>query len=211
MINRVIRLLIWSDFSLFFAFGLLAPIFAIFVIQNVSGGDIKVVGLAASFYWVARVLTTVPFSKLMDKTDGELDEYWFLVIGSYIMVFIPLFYIVAEVPWHIYLLGFINGVANSMAVPSWRIVFTNHIDRGHTGYEWSMEDVGVGISVALSSYLGALLADKFGFQLLFILVTVIGVIGITLFILPLKKNVRPVLREWRRKKMGAPRKIDTIK
>src|SRR3989344_5034995 len=127
MINRVIRLLILSDFSLFFAFGLLAPIFAIFITQNIEGGALRVVGMAASSYWVARVITTVPFSRFMDKTDGEIDEFWFMIIGSYVMAFIPLFYIISKYPWHIYLLGFVNGLANSMAVPGLRIIFSNHI------------------------------------------------------------------------------------
>lgn len=211
MINRVIRLLILSDFTLFFAFGLLAPIFAIFIIENIGGGTLRVVGLAASSYWIARVLTTVPLSRFMDRTDGEKDEYWFMLAGSYVMAFIPLFYLISKEPWHIYLLGFINGLANSLAVPGWRIIFTNHIDRGHTGYEWSMEDVGVGISIAASSYLGAVLADIFGFQLLFILITIIAVIGISAFLIPLKRDMKS-LREIRRaKRARIHHRVDTIK
>lgn len=211
MINRVIRLLILSDFSLFFAFGLLAPIFAIFITQNIEGGTLRVIGLAASSYWIARVLATVPFSKFMDKTDGEIDEFWFTVIGSYMMVFVPLFYIISKQPWHIYLLGFINGLANSMAVPGWRIIFTNHIDRGHMGYEWSMEDVGVGVAIALSSYIGADLAEKFGFNTVMILIAIIGSIGVSFFLIPLKGNMKHLRELKKAKRMGAPYKVDTLK
>lgn len=214
MINRVIRLLISSDVTLFFAIGLLAPIFAIFVLQDVQGGTLKVVGLAASMYWIARTLTTVPLSKFMDKTKGERDEYYFMLIGSYIMAAIPLFYIWSTQPWHIYLLGFINGSAGSMAVPGWRILFTNHLDKGRTGYEWSIEDVGVGVAIAISSFLGAFLADIFGFKILFILISIIGVVGVTFFVVPLYKYTA-VLKETRGKHRAAqkqaPRKIDTIK
>jgi len=214
LINRVIKLLISSDVTLFFAIGLLAPIFAIFVLQEIQGGTLKVIGLAASMYWIARTLTTVPLSKFMDKTEGERDEYHFMLVGSYIMASIPLFYMFTSQPWHIYLLGFINGSAASMAVPGWRILFTNHLDKGRTGYEWSIEDVGVGFAIAISSYLGAFLTDIFGFKILFILIAVIGVTGVTLFVVPLRKytaTFKEMRRKHRIEKKHAPRKIDTIK
>ena len=211
MINRVIRLLILSDLTLFFAFGLLAPIFAIFITQNIEGGTLKVIGLASSFYWLARTLTTVPLSRIMDKTDGEIDEYFFMLVGSYAMAFIPLFYMISSQPWHIYALGFINGLFNSMAVPGWRIIFTNHIDRGQTGYEWSMEDVGVGLSIGLSSYIGAFMAEKFGFELVFILITIVGVSGVSFFIIPLRESMKSLKELRKTKRFGAPYKVDTLK
>ncbi|HEY4484290.1 MAG TPA: hypothetical protein VI978_01035, partial [Candidatus Paceibacterota bacterium] len=85
MVNRVIKKLVLSDLSLNFAFGLLSPIFAIFILQNIEGSTLKVVGLATTFYWIARTLTTVPLSKFMDRTDGERDEFYFMIIGSFMM------------------------------------------------------------------------------------------------------------------------------
>ena len=92
MVNRVIRLLVVSDFVLNFAFGLLAPIFAVFILQNIEGSSLKVIGLATAFYWAARVSSTVPLSRLMDRTDGERDEFYFVIVGSFIISSIPLFY-----------------------------------------------------------------------------------------------------------------------
>lgn len=214
MINRIIRHLIYSDITLFFSIGLLAPIFAIFVTQNIQGGSLEVVGLAASTYWVARTITTVPLSRIMDRTKGEKDEYYFMLFGSYVMTLIPFLYIYSSQPWHIYLLGFINGSAASMAVPGWRILFTNHLDRGSTGYEWSIEDVGVGIAIALSSYLGAFLAETFGFQALFVLITAVGVLGVTIFLIPLRKDAEFIRTVRHRGKLISrlpPQRIDSIK
>lgn len=214
MINKVIKRLILSDVTLFFSIGLLLPIFAIYVTSNIEGGTLRVVGLAASMYWISRTIFTVPISKYMDRTKGELDEYAYMLIGLYVMTLIPLFYIWSNQPWHIYLLGFINGLAGSMAIPGWRILFTNHIDKGKTGYEWSIEDVGVGIAIAISSYLGAFLADTFGFDALLILITVVGMAGVTVFIAPLYREARVMKKihvDKRIRHKQAPRKIDTIK
>ncbi len=177
MVNRVIRHLVISDFVLNFAFGLLAPIFAVFVLKNIEGGSIRVIGLATTFYWISRTLTTVPLSRFMDRTDGERDEFYFVIVGTFIMSSLPLFYLVASLPWHIYLIQFILGIANSLAVPGWRILFTDHIDRGKTGFEWSLEDIAIGLSVGISAYLGSVLADKFGFKIVFIILAILGYIS----------------------------------
>lgn len=209
VINKTIRTLILSDFFLFFAVGLLAPIFAVFVLGNISN-KIEVVGYAVSFYWVTRVIMVIPFSLLMDKMDGEFDEYIFMVVGTALMSLIPLFYLFSSEPWHIYLLQVVNGIANSMAVPAWRIVFTNHIDRKITGFEWSIEDVGVGIATASSAAIGALIAGRFGFDILFILIFIFGMISAAiLFSLRGKKQfLKELLRGSSDK---GPLKIDTLK
>lgn len=209
IINKTIRTLILSDFFLFFAVGLLAPIFAVFILGNISN-KIEVIGYAVSCYWIARVIMVIPFSLLMDKMEGEFDEYMFMVIGTAIISLIPLFYLFSSEPWHIYLLQVINGIAYSMAVPAWRIVFTNNVDKTITGFEWSVEDVGVGIATASSAAIGAIIANRFGFDVLFILIFIFGMISTAvLFSLRGKKKfLKELLRGTSDK---GPLKIDTIK
>jgi MFS family permease len=209
MVNRVIRYLVISDFVLNFAFGLLAPIFAVFVLESIQGSSLKVVGLATTFYWIARTASTVPLSRFMDKTDGERDEFYFIIAGSFIMSSVPLFYLFASQPWHVYLIQLILGLANSMAVPAWRILFTDHIDRGRTGFEWSLEDIAIGVSVAVSAYLGSLIADKFGFGIVFVLLAILGYLA-TLILSRLyddAKTLTQIRSEGRLKVLELKRKV----
>jgi len=209
-VNRVIRTLIVSDFFLFFSMGLLAPIFAVFILQNVEN-KIEVIGYSVSIYWLVRVLTVVPFSHLMDKMKGEMDEYYFMIVGTFITSCVPLFFIFSTEAWHIYLLQIVNGLANSMAVPAWRILFTNHIDSRIVGFEWSLEDVGVGIATAASASIGAFIADKYGFNTLFVVITCFGLIG-TFILMPLSQKKRSIIKElFYRQSDKAPFKIDDIK
>ncbi len=196
MINRVIRYLVAYDFVLNFAFGLLSPIFAVFIIENIAGSSVKVVGIATAVYWIARITTTVPLSRFMDRTDGERDEFYFVIIGTAISATMPLLLIFAHVPWHVYLIQFIHGLANSMAVPGWRILFTDHIDRGNTGYEWSMDDIGVGLAVGGSAFIGSILAYSFGFIPVLVLLSGLGYMAAILLI-PLSEEFKN-LRELRR-------------
>src|SRR3989338_387396 len=129
MINRVVRVLVIYDFVLNFAFGLISPIFAVFILKNVGGSNLQTIGLGAAFYWIARTLSTVPLSRLMDKTDGELDEFYFILLGSFLIATVPLLYLLVEKPWHLYVVQFVYGLFNSMAIPAWRILFIDHLDR----------------------------------------------------------------------------------
>lgn len=197
-VNKVIRYLVAYDFVLNFAFGLLAPIFAVFILGKIEGSTIKVIGTAMAFYWLARILSTVPLSRFMDRTDGERDEFYFIIAGTLIVSTVPLLLILVEVPWHLYLIQFCHGLANSMAVPGWRILFTDHIDKGKTGFEWSMDDIGVGIAVGGSAYLGSILAYHFGYVPLLVMLSILGYISI-LFLIPLYSEFK-TLRELRKER-----------
>ena len=189
MVNRVIRLLVFSDFVLSFAFGLLAPIFAVFILKSVPGSSLRVIGLATAFYWIARVLSTVPLSRLMDRTDGERDEFYFMVTGTFIVSSVPLFYLLINSPTQLYLIQFIYGLAGSMTVPAWRILFTDHLDRGRTGYEWSLEDIAIGVSTASSAYVGSILADKFGFPVVLVFLSMLGYVA-TILLIPIYQDAK---------------------
>lgn len=209
-ISTTIRFLILSDFFLLFALGLLAPIFAVFILENIQN-KIEVIGYAMSCYWLTRVVMVIPFSRIMDKVRGEIDEYSFIIIGTFLISVIPLFYIVSTAPWHIYVLQIVNGIANAMAVPAWRILFTNHIDKKIVGLEWSLEDVGVGIATASSATIGAFIASKLGFNVLFCTISFFGLIA-TIILIVLSKKKGMILNRFITNKAGkAPLKLDTFK
>lgn len=209
-INKTIRLLIFSDFFLFFSVGLLSPIFAVFILQNIEN-KLEVIGFGVACYWITRVIMVIPLSRLMDKIKGELDEYSFMVLGTFLMSIIPLFYIISSAPWHIYVLQILSGLAGSMAVPAWRIIFTNHIDKRIIGFEWSLEDVGVGIATASSAAIGAIIADKFGFNVLFGLISIFGIISVVI-LAAVRKNKKALFDFFAlRASYKAPFKIDTLK
>jgi predicted MFS family arabinose efflux permease len=50
-------------------------------------------------------------------------------------------------------------------------------------YEWSLDDVGVGIATAISAILGALVAQRFGFNALFIFIFFVGMVSILVLLL----------------------------
>lgn len=188
-INSVVEVLILSDFLVNFSLGLLAPIFAIYITGQIAGDGLRVIGTATAIYWLVRCVVSPFLGHHMDHTGGERDEFALMFTGSLIASIVPLFYTVAHQAWHLYMLQGILAFAYSMAVPGWRIMFTNHLDRGRVGLEWSLEDMGVGLATAAAAYAGSLIAERFGFTVLFICVSAVGFAS-TLLLLPIRTHIK---------------------
>jgi len=167
-VNKVIKVLILSDFYLIMGDGLVAPIFAIFLTNQILGGDIKVAGYAAAIYLIVKSLVVIPFGKYLDKNHGEKDDLWFIVIGNTLGAIAVFGYIFSSQPWHIYLLQVIYAVGMGMNVPAYSAMFTRHIDKGKEAFDWSVRSCLIGLGAGVAGALGGIVASYFGFKTLFV-------------------------------------------
>ncbi len=67
-------------------------------------------------------------------------------------------------------------------------IFTRHVDKDHEGKEWGMYFTSVDLSSAATAAIGRVLADKFGFKPLFIIIVVIGILS-SLLLLTIKDEM----------------------
>ena len=176
-INKVIRILIGSDFLLQSGWGLIGPIFAIFLTGQIRGGNLAVIGYATAIYWVSKSIVQPFIANYLDRNHGEKDDFAFLVVGMYVANLIPLGYIFSFLPWHIYALEFIRALAMACVVPTWYAIFTRHIDKDREAFSWSIESTGIGFAAGISGAVGAWLAGLFGFKIVFVLVTLFGLLS----------------------------------
>ena len=177
MINRVIRILITSDFFLQAGWGLSGPIFAIFLTKQIQGGTLEMVGFVAATYWITKSIIQPFLAKWLDKNHGEKDDFIFLIVGMYIANLVPLGYLFSSQPWHIFVLEFIRGLAMACVVPTWSGIFTRHIDKNREAFSWSLESTGIGFAAGFAGALGGFLASTLGFSAVFVLVSTFGLIS----------------------------------
>jgi len=182
-INKVIQILITSDFLLQSGWGLIGPIFAIFLTKQIQGGDLKMVGFVAATYWLTKSIVQPFIAHRLDRKYGEKDDFNFLVVGMYIANLIPLGYAFSSQPWHIFTLEFIRAIAMACVVPTWAAIFTRHIDRGREAFSWSLESTGIGFAAAFAGALGGILASILGFKIVFVLVSLFGIISSSVLLL----------------------------
>lgn len=193
-INKIIRFLIYSDFVFNSAWGLLGPVFAIFIVQSITVGSAtegaKVVGFATFFYWVVKSILQIPLSKIFDKRTGERDDFWFMFFGLLITGLVPFGYLISYLPWHIYMFQIIQAIGMAMHVPSWFAIFTRHIDKGREAYEWGLNSTLLGFGIGITGAIGGLLVAFFGFKIIFILAGSLNIFSALLFLL-IHKDILP--------------------
>ena len=177
-INKAVSVLVLGDIMFFSAFGLIGPIFAIFVTQQIAGATIATVGFATTINLLTRALLQMPVARYIDRHKGEKDDFKFMVAGSTLVSVVPFIYLFVTAPWQLYLAQMILGIGGALANPGWFAIFTRHIDKDKEGTEWTLENVGVGLAAAGTAAVGGVLAQQFGFYNLFLIVGVLSLVGL---------------------------------
>ena len=190
-INRVIKVLISNYFILSSAWGLISPIFAIFLIEDILNNPAeaaKVAGFTSLIYWVLKSILQIPISGYLDKNHGEKDDLYFLIIGICLTSLVPFGFAFSSFVWHIYALEVLHAVGMAMVIPSRGAMFTRHIDKGQEAYEWAMNSTCLGIGAGITGAIGGIIASAYSFKVVFLLAGTISFLA-ALVVLIIKDSV----------------------
>jgi MFS family permease len=176
-INHTIRTMIISDFYLNAGLSLFGPIFAIFVTQQIPGATIKVIGFGAAITQVVKCCLEIPIAKYLDKNHGEYDDFYSLIFGNILLISTPFLYLLASRVSHVYMIQAIAGAALALIVPPWNAIFSRHLDKRQESIEWAFESISIGIATGGAAAIGGIVAEKFGFNFVFLIGGFIAIIG----------------------------------
>jgi len=188
-INPVVRFLILSDTILIGAAGLLGPIFALFVEDFIVGGNVAVAGIAAGVYLFSRSILQIPIAHFLDRIRGERDDFWLLFIFSILFASVPLFYLIINTPFQLYLVQFVLGFFTAFTFPAFMAIFTRHIDKGKEGTEWGIYFTLTDITSAALAVVGGYVAASSGFYTLIVIVVFASLVG-SLLLLPVRPYIK---------------------
>jgi len=172
-----------ADFMMVGGFGLIMPIFAVFIVQSIEGGSLEVVGLAMTIYLLVKSVGQIPVAFLIDKIKGERDDFWAVIIGYFMYALLPLLYIFIKTPAQLYVIQVFYGLASAICFPAWYAIFTRHIDKNQEGMEWGVYNTLTDLGGALAAGMGGFIASKFGFFPLFVIISIVMLVGVLLFAL----------------------------
>lgn len=167
-----------SDIFVLTGFGLITPILAIFIKEDLAGGSILAAGIASTIFLITKCSIQLPFSKYI---DAHKDKVKWLVIGTILIVLVPFVYIFSKTITHVYLAQILYGIGAGLAYPTWLGLWSTHLDRKHESFEWSLYSTSVGIGTAITAIVGAAIANYVGFNLTFGIAGIVSLGG--LFIL----------------------------
>lgn len=190
--NKTIKLLMISDIFVLTAFGLIDPILAIFIKDNLIGGTIFSAGFASTLFLAVKCLVQLPFSRQVDKSKNR--KRW-LIIGTILIAIVPFFYIFSKNIQSIYLAQLLHGLGSGLAFPTWLSLWSTNLDKRQEGFQWSLYSTMVGIGTAITAAIGAAIADFLGFKITFIIVGIMSMIGCAILFNLDKEKSSPVKKK----------------
>jgi DHA1 family quinolone resistance protein-like MFS transporter len=182
-INRILTTLVASDIFIFSGFGLIAPIFAVFVNQQILGGTLIVVGIGESIYLAIKSVLQLPVGELIDNVSGEKIDFYLAFSGNLLISISVGLYAFATLPAHIYLIQALMGIGGAISYPAWMGLFTRNMEEGRESFVWSVHSTFTDLFSAGAATLGAYLAVTLGFHYLFMIVSAMGFIGTFLLLI----------------------------
>ena len=183
-INKVIRLLIATDFLVLTAWGFIDPIFSIFVVRDIQGATLFSVGILALIYWTTKSVVQIPVALFIDKTEGERDDFYSLVFGLMIIAATAFSLIIAVSLWQVYLIQFLKAIGFALYIPAWTATFSRHLDKKHTALDWAINNSLYSFGIGIGGFLGGWMSGIAGFDAVFLIVGFMALIaaGLLLFI-----------------------------
>jgi MFS family permease len=175
-VNSIVEAFIVSETFLWSAWNFVTPIFAIFVVNNIHGGNIQIAASAFSTCLVARVICEIFSGKYLNhKSDKQ--KLLLAILGMVLMSFAYIGFAFSHSVIYLFLFYILIGIGFGIASPAKYSLFTEHIDKERETTEWSLYDAITLMGIASATALGGFIASLYGFTFLFILASVINLLG----------------------------------
>jgi len=168
------KLLMLSDIFVLTGFGLIQPILAIYVNQDIVGGSVLTAGIASAIFMLTKSLVQLPFSKYLD-THGRKAKW--LIFGTLLMALVPLIYLTSRSIYQVFLAELIYGIGSGLAYPTWLGLWSVNLEKGKESFQWSLYSTSTGIGTAATGAAGAVIADLSGFTATFLLAGLMCALG----------------------------------
>lgn len=181
-VNGVVKSFIVSETFFWSAWNFILPVFAVFAVNNISGGNIGLAASAYSTHLIARIIFEIISGKYLLKSN-ELKKYLIAIIGIILMSLGYLGLAFTDTIGVLYLFYGLAGVGFGVASPAKFSLFSTHLDKNKEVMEWGMYDAIVLVGMALAAALGGFIAKEYGFQILFFLASAINLLGALPYIL----------------------------
>ena len=206
-VNRVVKVMVVADLFFFGGWAFVQPIFAIFLVDSIPGATVATVGFVAALYWIVKSLLQVPIANFLDTMPGERDDFFALLFSLLLGAISAFVFAAASSLFVVFFAQTLYAVAMAMYIPSWYSIFSRHMDEKRVSFDWTIDSVSIGIAAFAASLLGGVLAQWFGFRMVFLLAGALSAISAAVLyfmpdtVFPKSKTTFPLrLRLWHRRK-----------
>lgn len=186
-INPLVRAFIVSETFVWSSWNSVTPIFAIFAANNIAGGNTQIAASVFSVHLMVRVIFELLSGRLLQ--EGSETKKFLATIGGILLLSVAyLGFVFAKTVSPLFIFAGVSGLGLGIASPAKSSLFSTHLDKNKEATEWSLYDGVVLLGMAISAAVGGLIANQFGFPLLFTLAAILNLIGIVPYILYLRRR-----------------------
>ena len=166
-VNRVVGYFIIADLILFGGWGLISPIFSIFVIEKLIDATLVNIGIGAAMYWMIKSCVQLPLGRFLDNKRDESLSLYVLFSGLLLTSFSAFSFTFMTKVWHLYAVQSLHGLGMAFYVVSWYGIFSRHLDKNKVAFEWAMNSSSLGFASGIMAFAGGYIANNFGFVYVF--------------------------------------------
>lgn len=168
-----LKILLLADAMLLLAMEMFGPLYAIFVAE--IGGDLLTAGWAYATFSMTSGVVILILSRLSLDIRGR---DWVVPVGYGLCSLGILGYLFVSAPIHLFVVQVVMGLALAVLTPSWDALYTHFIDPERAVYQWGLEEAQDYIVPAIAAAIGGVIAQYFGFRVLFILMFLASLAGV---------------------------------
>lgn len=181
LFNKSLRILLLTNGSILVSFAMIAPIYAVFVEK--IGGDLLDASYAYAALAFAAGIVTLLSSRIADKISQKS-----VVITGYLLIALGFFgYTLVDSITGLLMVQVLIGMGEATYSPSFDALYSKHLDSGKAASEWGAWESLNYFSIAIGAVLGGLIVKMFGFDVMFMAMSLISFLSaLYLFRMPKK-------------------------
>lgn len=182
MINKALKILIYTGGTIYLTAAMTGPFWAVYV--DKVGGDFEVAGIAVAILFFVRGLLSIFIARFENKFK---ETEYFLVFGGLLRTLGFVGYIFASQPWHLGIISFVLGAADAIIYPAADALFARHVEKGVDVSQWGWWEVMESWGTALGALAGGLLVTYLGYTGVFVVMASVSFLNsFVILVLPRK-------------------------
>jgi MFS family permease len=176
-VNPLVKAFIISESLIWSAWNFVIPIFAIYIVNDIQGGDVETAAMGYSVYLIFRVIFELFCGKFLGKTTDR-KKVIVASVGLFLLTLGYVDFILSTTLVHVYVGYALLGTGLGIASPAKNSLFSMHLDKNREAAEWGIADGTQFMCMALAATLGGFIAGYFGFMTLFVISAIVNTVGI---------------------------------
>jgi len=174
MINRQNKYLIISNLSFYGTFGLLFPIFPIFLREKIPGMNIQNIATTIAIFLFFKALFTWIFTQYLYQKNTKKRALLKNILGSILFTIATWLYTQASNIESIFFIQIIFSISFALTIPSWNYLIETSVKKQYILSFYKLHATSLTLILASMSIIGGFIAYNFNFQTLFYTMTILS-------------------------------------